>query len=277
MIELIVGDLDDTLLNAAGEFTPRTLAALHAAIEAGARVTFATGRMVEAASFFAGELGINAPLIAYNGALVYDLFNEHTVSRLAIPAQTARDICRLAEELGVYMQAYPGERYFCARRTEYTAQYAQSIHVKAFETPGNQPLSEWISGGQMKLLGIGEREDIPALLEKFRAAFPDGVDFYMSKPIYIEIVSREANKANALKALAEAMRIPRENILAFGDGQNDIAMLEYAGTGCAVANASEEVRRRADRVVPANTEDGVAQEIELLLAAGEIGRRKTRP
>ena len=116
-----------------------------------------------------------------------------------------------------------------------------------------------------------------AALELELAAFPDGVDFYMSKPIYIEIVSREANKANALKALAEAMRIPRENILAFGDGQNDIAMLEYAGTGCAVANASEEVRRRADRVVPANTEDGVAQEIERLLAAGEIGRRKTRP
>ena len=93
----------------------------------------------------------------------------------------------------------------------------------------------------------------------------------MSKPIYIEIVSREANKANALKALAAALDIPRERILAFGDGQNDIAMLEYAGQGCAMANASAEVQARADRVIASNAEDGVAQEIERLLAAGEIG------
>ena len=271
MYELIVGDLDDTLLNPAGELSPRTLAALHAAIEVGARVTFASGRMVEAASFFAAQLGINAPLIAYNGALVYDFFAECALSRLEIPAETARAICRLAEELGVYMQAYPGERYFCTRRTEHTARYARSIHVRAFETPENQPLSAWISGGQMKLLGIGEREEIPPLLERFRAAFPEGVDFYMSKPTYIEIVSREANKANALKALAAALDIPRERILAFGDGQNDIAMLEYAGQGCAMANASAEVQARADRVIASNAEDGVAQEIERLLAAGEIG------
>ena len=90
--------------------------------------------------------------------------------------------------------------------------------------------------------------------------------FRSSKPIYIEIVSREANKANALKALAEAMRIPRENILAFGDGQNDIAMLEYAGTGCAVANASEEVRRRADYEIVNDGQADIDSQIAALLA-----------
>ena len=272
MYELIVGDLDDTLLDPKGELSPRTLAALHGAIEAGARVTFATGRMVEAASFFAGQLGINAPLIAYNGALVYDLFAERTVSRLEIPMATARDICKLAEETGLYMQAYPGDRYFCAERCEHTARYAASIHVRAWETPGHQPLSEWISSGQLKLLGIGAAEAMPEILTRFRTAFPEGVDFYMSKPTYMETVSATANKANALKALAESLGIKRENVLAFGDGQNDIAMLEYAGCGCAVANASAEVRARADRVVAANSEDGVAREIERLLAAGQIGK-----
>ena len=272
MYELIVGDLDDTLLAPKGELSPRTLAALHEAIEAGARVTFATGRMVEAASFFAGQLGINAPLIAYNGALVYDLFAERTVSRLEIPMATARAICKLAEETGLYMQAYPGDRYFCAERCEHTARYAASIHVRAWETPGHQPLSEWISSGQLKLLGIGAAEAMPEILTRFRMAFPEGVDFYMSKPTYMETVSATANKANALKALAESLGIKRENVLAFGDGQNDIAMLEYAGCGCAVANASAEVRARADRVVAANSEDGVAREIERLLAAGQIGK-----
>ena len=272
MYELIVGDLDDTLLDPKGELSPRTLAALHGAIEAGARVTFATGRMVEAASFFAGQLGINAPLIAYNGALVYDLFAERTVSRLEIPMATARAICKLAEETGLYMQAYPGDRYFCAERCEHTARYAASIHVRAWETPGHQPLSEWISSGQLKLLGIGAAEAMPEILTRFRTAFPEGVDFYMSKPTYMETVSATANKANALKALAESLGIKRENVLAFGDGQNDIAMLEYAGCGCAVANASAEVRARADRVVAANSEDGVAREIERLLAAGQIGK-----
>ena len=273
MYKLIVGDLDDTLLTPGGDFSPRTLAVLRAAMDAGARVTFASGRMVEATSFFAAQLGVNAPLIAYNGALVYDFFAERALSRLEIPAETARAICAMAEALGLYMQAYPGEGYYCARRCEYTDRYAASIHVRAFETPGGQPLSRWISGGQMKLLGIGEREDIPALLDKFRAAFPEGVDFYTSKPFYIEIVSREANKANALRALAAALKIPREEILAFGDGENDVGMLEYAGLGCAVGNAGAAVRARADRVIGANTEDGVAAEIERLLAAGQIGGR----
>ena len=274
MVELIVGDLDDTLLNPEGELSPRTLAALHDAIEARARVTFASGRMVEAVSFFAGQLGINAPVICYNGAMVYDFENDHILSRLDIPAPTARAICAMAEKLGLYMQAYPGESYYCASRCEHTARYAQSIHVRARETKGNAPLSEWIDSGQMKLLGIGAQEEIPGLIERFRVAFPDGIDFYMSKPIYIEIVSHDANKANALHALATALRIPRENILAFGDGQNDIAMLEYAGQGCAMANASPEVQARADRVVGSNAEDGVAIEIERLLAAGEIGGKR---
>ena len=80
---------------------------------------------------------------------------------------------------------------------------------------------------------------------------------------------REAEDA---RLAAESLGIKRENVLAFGDGQNDIAMLEYAGCGCAVANASAEVRARADRVVAANSEDGVAREIERLLAAGQIGK-----
>ena len=235
-------------------------------------MTFASGRMVEATSFFAAQLGINAPLIAYNGALVYDFFAERSVSSAEIPQETARAICRMAEELGLYMQAYPGERYFCARRCELTASYAASIHVRAWETPGNQPLSEWISSGQLKLLGIAGREEIPGLLERFRTAFPEDVDFYMSKPIYIEMVSRRASKGNALRALGEALGVPRERILAFGDGQNDISMLEYAGCGCAMANASAEVQARADRVIASNAEDGVAREIERLLAAGQLGR-----
>ena len=82
MIRLIVSDMDDTLLTPKGDVSPRTLAALQAAIEAGALVTFASGRMVESATGWAHQLGVNAPLILYNGGLVYDLETKKTISRM---------------------------------------------------------------------------------------------------------------------------------------------------------------------------------------------------
>ena len=273
MIRLIVSDLDDTLLNPRSALSLRTRDALRAAVAAGALVTFATGRMLESSLSLAEEIGVNAPLILYNGALIHDLRTGRTVSRLDIPADIARRICRLAEDMGVYMQAYPGENYYCATRCEFTARYAASIRIDALETPGHQPLSEWISSSQAKLLALGEAEDMPPVLEAFRRAFAgEGVDFFMSRASYMEIVSSRASKQSALKTLAEALDVAPEEILAFGDGENDAGMLEYAGQGYAMANAREDVRRRARFVAPSNADDGAAQVVEALLAKGEIGR-----
>ena len=273
MIRLIVSDMDDTLLTPKGDVSPRTLAALQAAIEAGALVTFASGRMVESATGWAHQLGVNAPLILYNGGLVYDLETKKTISRIELPEEIARAVLKFGEEMGVYMQAYPGENYYCVETNRFTENYANRVRVQACEIPKGQKLSEWIDSGQMKLLVIGDAEDMPPVLDAFRKKFPDcGVEFFMSRPMYLEAVAKEVNKGSALRALAESLDIAPDEILAFGDGENDITMLEYAGHSYAVANAREDVIEKAKFTAPSNAEDGVAQVIEKYLAEGKIGR-----
>jgi Cof subfamily protein (haloacid dehalogenase superfamily) len=107
------------------------------------------------------------------------------------------------------------------------------------------------------------------LLDRFeaelRAGYGEKIVAVQSRPHFLEITDRRATKGQALKTLAEAAGIRREEIVAFGDSSNDLDMIEFAGLGVAVANARPEVRRAADLVTAANTEDGVAKVIEELI------------
>lgn len=267
MYRLIASDLDDTLLNAAGIIAPRTRRALRRAMDAGVLVVLASGRMLESAAPFAKELQVNAPLILYNGAMVYDPKAGRALEKRTIPTEAARGICRMAEEMGIYMQAYPGEGYFAAARTKYTGLYEDSIKVIC-EIAG-APLSKWISSPQVKLLAIGEKENTLPNIDKFRAAFPE-VSFMMSRPNYIEIVARGVDKKDALEKTLIDLGVAPDEVLAFGDGQNDVSMLNFAGLGYCVENASEGVRAQCGNICPANTQDGCAIIIERLLDAGAL-------
>jgi Cof subfamily protein (haloacid dehalogenase superfamily) len=267
LFKLIASDMDDTLLNAEGILTPRTLRALRRAMDAGVFVVLASGRMLESTLPFAEQLPVNAPLIVYNGAMVYDPKAGRAIEKRTVPMETARGICELAEKMGVYVQAYPGEGYFAAARTKYTGLYEDSVKVNCEIT--GVPLSKWISSSQVKLLAIGEREDTLKNIDKFRAAFPD-VSFMMSRPNYIEIVSKGVDKKDALEKTIASLGIAPGEVLAFGDGQNDVSMLGFAGLGYCVENASEGVRAQCAHIAPANALDGCAIVIERLLDAGEL-------
>lgn len=267
LIRLIASDMDDTLLNAEGIITPRTLRALRRAMDAGVSIVLASGRMLESTLPFAEQLSVNAPLIVYNGAMVYDFQQKRAIEMRTVPMEAARGICEMVESLGVYMQAYPGEGYFAAERTTYTGQYEASIKVNCGIT--GVPLSEWISSSQVKLLAIGEKEDTLKNIDKFRAAFPE-VSFMMSRPNYIEIVAKGVDKKDALEKAIASMGIAPGEVLAFGDGQNDVSMLNYVGLGYCVENASEGVKAQCAHFCPANTQDGCAIIIERLLEAGGL-------
>ena len=93
----------------------------------------------------------------------------------------------------------------------------------------------------------------------------------LSHPTYLEIVSASVDKGDALRILAERLGVAREEIAAFGDADNDVGMLEYAGSGYVMQNANEQLLARVPLHAPANTDDGVARVLEELLARGEIG------
>ena len=206
MIRLIATDLDDTLLDANSRLTDRTVRALRRAMDAGAMVTLSSGRMTEAMVPFAEAIGVNAPMILYNGALIQDYRDGRTYFSHAIPLETARAVARAVEEMGIYLQAYPGRGYFCRKRTKYTDLYESSIRVPCGEL--GEKVSDWMSGDQVKLLAIAEPGIIDDAQARLRRLFPTGVCFAKSKPRYLEIVREGVDKGRAIEALARELGRP---------------------------------------------------------------------
>ena len=268
MIRLIATDMDDTLLDASSSLTPRTLSALQQAISAGAMLSLSSGRMPESMLPFAEGIGVNAPMILFNGALIYDHRTDEILYSNPIPAETALAVAKMIESMGIYLQIYPGKGYYCHRRCEHTDRYEASIRVPCTEL--GVPVSQWMTGGMIKMLAIATPEVIDSLQAKLRAAFPIGVNFMKSKAHYLEIVAEGVDKGSAIKVLAEKLNLSTDEIMAFGDGQNDATMLAAAGLGVAMENAVPECKAAAKRIAPRSTEDGVAQVIEEYLHEGKF-------
>lgn len=273
MIRLIATDLDDTLLNGKSELTPRTKAALDAAMAVGCGVTLSSGRMLEAMLPFARKIGVNAPMLLYNGALLYNHNTGETLYANRVPCEVALGVLRLIEREGSYVQVYPGMGYYCTEILPRTTVYARQIDVPA--TAVHMPMSKWLElhpGDVQKLLVIDDNaERADALQAKLREAFPHGASFLKSKPHYIEIMPEGVDKGASMKRLAELLGLTPDEVMVFGDGQNDVPMLQFAGHGYAMANGCAEARACTPHIAPPNTEDGVAQVIERYLARGELG------
>lgn len=272
VIRLIATDLDDTLLDAGSDITPRTQAALNAAMAAGCGVALNSGRMLEATLPFAERIGANAPMLLYNGAWIYDHRAGETIRAQRVPFETALGIARLLEAMGFYFQIYPGTGYLCSEIRDQTRRYAASVRVAPAAV--GMPLSRWLEANPadlFKLLLIDTPEGADRAQAALREAFPAGASYLKSRPNYLEIAPEGVDKGRSLAALGAHLKLSRREIMAFGDGQNDAPMLEYAGIGCAVANACPQALAAADMVAPPNTEDGVAQMIEQFLREGRIG------
>jgi Cof subfamily protein (haloacid dehalogenase superfamily) len=273
MIRLIATDLDDTLLDASAALTARTRRALEAAMALGCGITLSSGRMLEAMLPFATGIGVNAPMLLYNGAMIYDHRADETLFAPRIPFETALGIVKLAEDLGCYIQLYPGKGYYCSQIRDCTRAYARQINVQA--NPVHMPMAHWLAqnpSDMQKMLIIDTPEGADRMQAVLREAFPHGACFLKSKPHYLEIAPEGVDKGRSLGFLANRLGLQPDEVMAFGDGQNDVPMLEYAGAGYAMANACPQALACTPLVAPPNTEDGVAQVIEGYLKEGKIGR-----
>ncbi len=266
MIRLVVTDLDDTLLDDQGRLPKENVAALRAAAERGATVTVATGRMTAAALPFVQKLGVQAPVIFYNGALVYDPAQNRTIYERSIPLELARQILRRAEELGLYIQYFDRNGYYFAKHCAYARVYGNLIGVSGTET--GVPLSEWISESAMKLLIVTKEEERDGVCERLRREFGDRVHVMGTRRGFIEFVAEGVDKGEALRALAAELGAERAEVAAFGDAQNDVGMIEWAGCGCCVENGCDAARNAAHCVVPSNVECGVAAAIRKWIDEG---------
>ena len=116
------------------------------------------------------------------------------------------------------------------------------------------------------MLGGSEPEMLVPLEEKLRQELGKRINVYRSEAFYLELVPKGIDKAASLSRLLERTRIKQEEVIAIGDGFNDVSMIHFAGLGVAMANAQPPVKANADRITQyTNDEDGVARFIQELL------------
>jgi len=259
MIKLIALDLDDTLLDHAKKISPRARAAIRSAVQQGVAVTLATGRMYCSALPYALDLDLDIPLITYDGALIKCCQSGETLAHRPLEVQTAAQVLALFKERGWYIQAYVDDVLYVKERDEKARFYEGASAVAA--VPIGERLYS-LEGAPTKLFSIAEPQELLEICATVKAMFADRLHVVLSSSNYLEMINPAVNKGAALAFLAERLGVKQSEVMAVGDSQNDLEMIEYAGWGVAMANAREEVKSAANAVTNFNNADGVAEAIE---------------
>lgn len=268
MIRMIATDLDGTLLAGKSNLPEENIKALKRAMDAGVHVVLSSGRIVEAMTGLAEKVGVNAPMIVYNGAMVYDMESDEILYGKTIPCATAAAVLREIEKMGMHVQACPGRGYFYPEDNRWTDYYRDKVGPKGEAV--HMPVSRWLKDDVYKLLCLSENENLFAIIRELAPKFPN-VSFIKSADWHLEVVAKGVDKSDGLKFLGEKLGIMPEEIMAFGDEHNDLGMLDYAGVGYLMENAPAEIPRANYKVAPKNTDCGVARIVNLYLDEGRMG------
>ncbi len=264
-VQLIAIDLDDTLLTPELLIHPDNLAAVQKALDAGISVMLASGRTVESMMPYAVELGLKGrglPMICANGAEVRDVDSGAIVRRLTLSREACLSAIETLSGYGLPVQAYDDQGIIVTEHNHWTDRDRQLTGLPirlatSAEDIAREPRS--------KLLSAGKPERIAELAPILRKRFAGMAEIVISKPYFIEILPAGADKGEALAWVAETRGIPRENVMAIGDAGNDLGMVNWAGIGCAPADARPEVLAAARHVsVLPHDAGAVAELIERL-------------
>lgn len=266
MIRLMAFDLDGTLLNEDSLLDPAVIAAVARARAAGIVVTIASGRMFRSSVKFAAQLELgDVPLIVYNGAVIRNAADGRLYREHPLPQDVAQTICRYLASEDVHVNVYHDDVLFVDAQNEITRQYAIKVGAQISVHPGILGALPW---APTKLLAVAEPAHVQRLATGIRGLVGDRVTLASSFPRYLEITDRGVNKGTALAELAAMLGIAQADVLAAGDGQNDLEMVRWAGVGVAAHGAYAELSRVAEvRCAPGSA--GLAAVIERA-AAGEL-------
>lgn len=257
--KLIAIDVDGTLINDDKVVTPRTMAALQQAIAKGVHVTLATGRMYASAQKIAHQIGMNVPLITYQGSLVKNLLDGEVLYERTIPTTAARQILNYALEHKLHLQLYVNDQLYVREENEKAANYARLSKIPYIVEPDFEKLIDLPNN---KMLMIDEPDYLDKVADDLRAIVGDQVHIAKSKPTYLEFMHAEGTKGHAITFLAAHFGFDLSEVIGIGDAWNDRELVEVAGLGVAMDNAVPALKEIADEITASNNEDGVALIIE---------------
>ena len=266
-IHLVAIDLDGTLLNSAKQVTDATAAILRGARKThGLRVVLASARPPRSTLPFYRQLGLDTPMINYNGALVYDPPSQSVLLHRPIPLDTTRALVASARrhDPSVLVSAEILDRWFTDRLD---ASY-QTETARHHEPDMVGPLDSWLDRPVTKLLLLDKPPGLKKIVAAFRKEFTHQISMVQTEAFLLQVMHPTVSKEQALRVVAAEMNLDRREVMAIGDNANDVGMLKWAGVGVAMSNSAPETLLAADYVAEHNDADGAAKAIHEIIVKG---------
>ena len=263
--KLYVFDIDGTLLNTDYQILPSTKEAMSLLNggELSAPIMLASARSPRAIDPICAELDLAPFYVSLNGALI--VREGRVLYDRPMEAEAAQRIMEIGREAALSVNVYSNFDWFVEEADPWSAHEGKMVGWQA-EVVDFQAVRS-----VHKILLMGEQEEIAKAQRKIGQDVPS-VSAQFSIPNYLEIVDKRASKGHALEIVSELLAVDSSSIVAFGDGENDLAMLQTAGFSIAMGNAHPSLKKAADFVTGSNDEDGILQAVQRILAAGGVKR-----
>ena len=252
-------DLDGTLTNHEKVVTPKTREALLQAASQGAVIILASGRPTYGIEPVAECLELNQRggyILSYNGGNIVNAKTGEKLFSQFLPDEVIPELYAYAKEHGHALLGYAGNEIITEMPDDQYVKEESRINKMNIRKVDN--LFESLEPHPTKLLMTGDPTLMLKAEEELVEKLGDRMDIFRSAPFFLELVPKGIDKAKSLTRLLTKINLTPADLIAFGDGYNDLSMLKLAGMGVAMENAAPEVRAEADYVTLSNEEDGVA-------------------
>ncbi len=254
-IKAVALDMDGTLLNDQKEITPVTKRCIENLKKKGIYPILVTGRSFEALKPFKEVLGLRTPVISYNGAQIVDGITGKLLQDSPLSDTSSRFILELARRENIHVQAYRNGTLYYERHRPESEHYESHVNLKG-EVVDFDSLEPFKF---TKMMYVGKHKVLEKMKDTVLAAVGSTTAVMFSNDEFLEFMSKDVSKGKALLAVLSLLGLSPQEAIAFGDGDNDIPLLETAGIGVAMENASPSVKKAADFTASSNNNDGIAR------------------
>lgn len=258
MIKLVVTDIDGTIYTPEKGITKEVKHCIQNLTQKGVHVAIATGRTYGSAKWIADNVGIECPLICYQGGLV-KTYKGDIIDVKYLNPQIAREIIEDFRKRNIHLNVYIEDKLYVEEDDDYIKDYIGDKGIDYYKVDSFDELD---FSKLNKMLAINyDSKFIDELIDELQKKYPQ-IYVVKSFAYFCEIANKEATKGNAIKILANLYGITTDEVLAIGDNNNDIEMVETAGVGVAMGNGTEEIKKRADFVTDNVEHNGFVKAID---------------
>lgn len=272
--KVIVMDVDGTLFNRDKKICPKTKEKLIAVQNMGVRLILASGRPTSGLMDIAKSLKMDKHhglLVSYNGSKVVDAENQEVLFNEPLTVNEAKEVLKHLHNFPRVRAMVDKDDYMYVENVYdcFVNFNNKAFNVYEYESRGGKyklcevdDLAEFVNYELNKILTTGDPEYLKEHYLAMKKPFEDKLSCMFTGPFYFEFTAKGIDKAKALDFVLSKMGYIKEELLAFGDGHNDISMIEYAGRGVAMANAVDDLKAIADEITLSNNDDGIAHTLD---------------